>query len=171
MATALLFIDMAYRLLTFFLHVLSMAAVVPTAMLTAAVTTLAVVVVIAMYIRVIGQGAVQQGLHGGIGIAADTAEQTYTGLGQCHLGTTADSAANQGVNIVLHQKTGQCTVTAAIGVNNLCVQDIAVADFVNFELLCVAEMLKNLAVLIGNCNFHGGSSFCMDGAGVGFPAR
>ena len=171
MVTALLFIDMAYRLLAFFPHVLSMAVVVSTAVVAAGVATLAVVVVIAMYIRVIGQGAVQKGLHSGIGIAADTAEQTDTGLGQCHLGTTADAAANQGVNAVLHQKAGQCTVTAAVGANNLCVQDAAVTDFVNFELLCVAEMLKNLAVLIGNCNFHGESSFCMDGAGVGFPAR
>ena len=82
-----------------------MVAVVPTAMVAAGVATLAVVVVIAVYIRVIGQGAVQQ---------ADT------GLRQCHLGTAADSSANQGVNTALHQKTGQCTVTAAVGVNNLC---------------------------------------------------
>ena len=82
-----------------------MVAVVPTAMVAAGVATLAVVVVIAVYIRVIGQGAVQQ---------ADT------GLSQCHLGTAADSSANQGVNTALHQKTGQCTVTAAVGVNNLC---------------------------------------------------
>lgn len=97
-----------------------MVAVVPTAMVAAGEATLAVVVVIAVYIWVIGQGAVQQGLHGGIGIAADTAEQADTGLSQCHLGTAADSSANQGVNTALHQKTGQCTVTAAVGVNNLC---------------------------------------------------
>ena len=39
--------------------------------------------------------------------------------------------------------------------------DFAVRSFIKFELFGVAEMLKNLTVFIGNCNFHNGISFAI----------
>jgi len=37
--------------------------------------------------------------------------------------------------------------------------DFAVHSFIKLELLGVTEMLKDLTVFIGNCNFHNGISF------------
>ena len=53
----------------------------------------------------------------------------------------------------------QCAVTAAVGVNDFRMDNFAVCSFIKLELFGVAEMLKNLTVFIGNCNFHNGISF------------
>jgi len=37
--------------------------------------------------------------------------------------------------------------------------DFAVRSFIKLELFGMAEMLKDLTVFIGNCNFHNGFSF------------
>ena len=37
--------------------------------------------------------------------------------------------------------------------------DFTVRSFIKLELFGMAEMLKNLTVFIGNCNFHNGISF------------
>ena len=50
-------------------------------------------------------------------------------------------------------------IVLAVGINNLRMRDFAVRSFINLELFSVAEMLKNLTVFIGNCNFHNGISF------------
>ena len=39
--------------------------------------------------------------------------------------------------------------------------DFAVHSFIKLELLGVTEMLKDLTVFIGNCNFHDGISFAI----------
>ena len=39
--------------------------------------------------------------------------------------------------------------------------DFAVRSFIKLELLGVTEMLKDLTVFIGNCNFHNGISFAI----------
>ena len=40
-----------------------------------------------------------------------------------------------------------------------CMDDFAVRSFIKLELFSVTEMLKNLTVFIGDCNFHNGFSF------------
>ena len=60
---------------------------------------------------------------------------------------------------VLHQEACQCAVTAAVGVNDFRMSDFAVHSFIKLELLGVTEVLKDLTVFIGNCNFHNGISF------------
>ena len=60
---------------------------------------------------------------------------------------------------MLHQKACQRAVTAAVGINNFRMNDLAVRSFIKLKLLGVAEMLENLTVFIGNCNFHDGISF------------
>ena len=62
---------------------------------------------------------------------------------------------------LLHQEACQCAVTAAVGVNDFRMSDFAVRSFIKLELLGVTEMLKNLTVFIGNCNFHDGISFAI----------
>ena len=91
--------------------------------------------------------------------SADTAVELDARLGQSLLRTAADASANQSVYTVLHQEACQCAVTTAVGVNDFRMSDFTVRSFIKFELFGMAEMLKDLTVFIGNCNFHNGISF------------
>ena len=59
---------------------------------------------------------------------------------------------------MLHQEACQRAVTAAVGINNFRMNDLAILSFIKLKLFGVSEMLKNLPVFIGNCNFHDGIS-------------
>ena len=74
-------------------------------MIPAAVTFLMMVMVIAMYIRIISQIACKQCVHRIISTSADTAEKTNACLRKCILCTAADTAADQGIHPMLHQKS------------------------------------------------------------------
>ena len=133
-----------------------MTAVASASMMTAGMSTLAmlVVVVIAADIWIVGESAGQQSVYRSISIAAYASVEPDTGFRQSHLSTASDAAADQRIDAMLHQKAGQRTVAAAIGVNDFGMSDFAVQDFVKLELLGMSEMLKNLSVFIGNCDFH-----------------
>ena len=138
-----------------------MAAMRAAAVVTAGVTFLAVLVVMVgtVNIGIVAQISAEQCAHRRVSVPADTAIELDTRLGQSCLRTAADASANQSVHAVLHQETCQCAVTAAVGINNFRMNDFAVRSFIKLELFGVAEMLKNLTVFIGNCNFHNGISF------------
>ena len=138
-----------------------MAAMLTAAVVTAGVTFLAmlVVMVITVNIGVVAQTSVEQCAHRSVSVTADTAVELDTRFDKCCLCTAADASANQSVHAVLHQEACQCAVTASVGINNLHVDDFAVRSFIKLELFGVAEMLENLTVFIGNCNFHNGISF------------
>ena len=131
-----------------------MTAVASATMMTAGMSALAmlVVVVIAADIWIVGEFVGQQSVYRSISIAASV--EPDTGFRQSHLSTASDAAADQRIDAMLHQKTGQRTVAAAIGVNDFGMSDFAIQDFVQLKLLRVAEMLENLSVFIGNCDFH-----------------
>ena len=80
-----------------------MAAVVSAAMAAAGMAALTVrfIVVGAAHIGVIAKLACQQGQHGCIGSAADTAVKADAGLRQGGLRAAADAAADQCINAVL----------------------------------------------------------------------
>ena len=140
---------------------MSVAAMLSAAVAAAGVTRFAmlVVVVVAVNIGVIAQISAEQCVHRRVGFSADTAIELDARFGQCCLRTAADAAADQSVHAVLHQEACQCAVTAAVGIHNFRMEDLALRSLINLELLGMAEMLKNLAVFIGNCNFHHGISF------------
>ena len=140
---------------------ISMAAMIAAAVVTAGVTSFAVrmVMVVTVNIGIVVQTSAEQCVHRCVSVPADTAVELDTRLGQSCLRTAADASANQSVHTALHQEAGQCAVTAAVGVNDFRMSDFAVRSFINLELFSVAEMLKNLTVFIGNCNFHNGISF------------
>ena len=98
-----------------------MAAVLAAAVVTAGVTSLAVLVVmvVTVNIRIVAQTSVEQCAHRCISVPTDTAVELDTCFGECCLRTDADASANQSVHAVLHQEACQCAVTAAVGVNNL----------------------------------------------------
>jgi len=130
------------------------------AVVTAGVARFAVLVVmlVTVNIGIVAQTSAEQCAHRCISVPADTAIELDTRLGQSCLRTAADASADQSVYAVLHQEACQCAVTAAVGVNDFLTDDFAVRSFIKLELFGVAEMLKNLTVFIGNCNFHNGIS-------------
>ena len=140
---------------------ISMAAMLTAAVVTAGVTGFAVlmVMVVTVNIGIVAQISAEQCAHRRVSVPADTAAELDARFGQSCLRTAADASANQSVHAVLHQEACQCTVTAAVGINNFRMDNFAVRSFIKLELFGVTEMLKNLTVFIGNCNFHNGISF------------
>ena len=131
------------------------------AVVTAGVTSFAVLMVMVdtVNIGIVAQISAEQCAYCCVSVPTDTAVELDARFGQSCLGTAADAPANQSVHAVLHQEACQCAVTAAVGVNDFRMSDFAVHSFIKLELLGVTEMLKDLTVFIGNCNFHNGISF------------
>ena len=131
------------------------------AVVTAGVTCFAVlmVVVVAVNIGIVTQVIAEQGVYSCICITLNAAVELDARFGQRCLRSAADASANQSVHTVLHQKACQCAMAAAVGVNDFRMNDLAIRSFIKLELLGMAEMLENLTVFIGNCNFHDGISF------------
>jgi len=73
----------------------------------------------------------------------------------------ADAAADERVHAVLHQEARQRAVAAAIGVDHFGGDDPVTVDLIDLELLGVAKVLEDLAVFVGNCNFHVCFSFVL----------
>ena len=138
-----------------------MAAMLAAAVVAAGVTSFAVlmVVVVAVNIGIIAQISAEQCVHRCVSVSADTAVELDTRFGQSCLRTAADASADQSVYAVLHQKARQGTMAAAIGINDFRMNDLAIRSFIKLKLLGVAEMLENLTIFIGDCNFHNGFSF------------
>ena len=132
------------------------AVMVAAAAVIAAGVTLAVmmVVVIAPDIGVEGQIACQEICNRCVCITGASTVKLDTGLGQCHLCTAADAAADQNICVQRAQNTCQRTVTAAASVHHFGCDDIAVLNFVNLELLGVTKMLEDLTVSVSNCDSH-----------------
>ena len=131
------------------------------AVVTAGVTSFAVLVVmvVTVNIGIVAQTSAEQCVHRCVSVPADTAVELDARFGECCLRTAADASADQSVHAVLHQEACQCAVTAAVGINDFRMDDFAVRSFIKLELFGVAEMLKDLTVFLGNCNFHNGISF------------
>lgn len=144
-------------LVTAVMTVIVMTAAVVAAGVTA--LTMLVVMVVAANVGVIRQNAADERVYRCVGLAAYAAVELDTCLGKCLLSAAADAAADEGVNAALHQEARKCAVTAAVGVNDLLADYLAVCDLVDFKLLGVPEMLKDFAVVIGNCDFHNLLSF------------
>ena len=81
-----------------------MAAMLAAAVVTAGVTSLAVLVVmvVTVNIGIVAQISVEQCAHRRISVPADTAVELDARFGECCLRTAADASANQSVHTVLH---------------------------------------------------------------------
>ena len=103
-----------------------------TAVVTAGVTSFAVLVVmvIAVDVGIVAQISAEQCIHRCVSVPADTAVELDACFGECCLRTAADASANQSVYAVLHQEACQCAVTAAVGINNFRMSDFAVRSFI-----------------------------------------
>ena len=119
-----------------------------------AVMAAAAVVVGAAGVGIVAQLTGQQGVDSIIGIAVDAAVELDAGLVQRSTGAAADAAADQGVNLVDGQVTGQCAVAGTGNTEDLGIDDGAVLDLVELELGGVAEVGEDLFVLISNSDKH-----------------
>ena len=121
-----------------------MAAMIAAAVVTAGMTSFAVLVVmvVTVNIGIVAQISAEQCAHRCVSVPADTAVELDTRFGECCLRTAADASANQSFHALLHQEACQCAVTAAVGVNDFRMSDFAVRSFIKLELLGVTEMLK-----------------------------
>ena len=99
---------------------ISMAAMLAAAVVTAGVTSLAVlmIMVVTVNIGIVAQISVEQCAHRSISVPADTAVELDARFGQSCLRTAANASADQSVHAVLHQEACQCAVTAVVGINN-----------------------------------------------------
>ena len=125
-------------------------------MLTAAMACF-VVMVSAVDVRVKNQLAGQIVGHGAVGCAGKAAEQLDASLHQGNLRTGTDAAAEDDVCALLDEEAYQSTMALAVGGNDLGAQELAVFGLVELELGRAAKVMEDLAVFIGNCDFHNAS--------------
>lgn len=111
-------------LVTAVMTVIVMTAAVVAAGVTA--LTMLVVVVVAANVGIIRQNAADECAYRRVSLAAYAAVELDTCLGKCLLSAAADAAADEGVNAALHQEARKCAVTAAVGVNDLLADYLAV---------------------------------------------
>ena len=72
----------------------------------------------------------------------------------------ADAAANEHIDAALRKQSGEGAMASAVAADDFRCDDFSVFDFVDFELLRVAEMLEDLSVGIGGCDFHSALLVC-----------
>lgn len=124
-----------------------------------AVTVMMLSVVITMRVRIIGKCAFGKGFRRFICGSLHTGKEPDTGITKSHLRAHTDSAADQSVYICCQQESGKRTVPISIGINNLFVYDLPVLDIIQLKLLGMSKMLKDLPIVISNCDSHCSISF------------
>ena len=112
------------------------------------------VVMITPYIRVEIQLVIQKSSNSNICITRDTSIQFDASLCQCHLRSTANAATNQYICVQCRKNACQRTMTAAIGINDLRSNNYSVVYIIDLKLFGVTKMLKDVPVIIGNCDSH-----------------
>ena len=126
-----------------------------TAVLMAAITVVMMSMVIAVGVRIILQISFGKRLRCFVSRTLDTSIKFDSGIGECHLRTHTDPAANKSIRLCRLQEAGKRAVSASIGVYDLLIYDLSVLYVVQLELLCVSKMLEDLSVFIGYCDSHG----------------
>ena len=129
--------------------------VVVSAVVLSAVMAMMLPVVAAHHVGVEGELARQQVGHGLVGAARYPAVEGDSGLGQGGFGSPADAAADEGVHALAPEQAGQSPVAAAAAVQYRAGGHLAVLHLIDLEGLGVTEVLKDLSVVVGNCDFHG----------------
>ena len=128
---------------------------------TARVTFPMVVVMITPDIGVEVQFACYQCFCCCISVAGNTTIKPDTHIAQCHLGTAANTAADQGIYAMCNQESSQCAVTASIGIDYFGTYNLAICNVIDLECFCVSKVLKNFSIFISNCNLHNDISFIL----------
>ena len=96
----------------------------------------------------------QQTAHRLVRIAPHAAVDFDAELPERALRAAADAAADQLVHAVHHQKARQQAVAASGRVEHPAGDDLALLHLLELECGAMAEVLKDLTVLVRDCNFH-----------------
>lgn len=119
----------------------------PAAMVAAGVPfAVLMIVVVTVDVGIKLQLAGKQRTHRLVRTAGYTAVQLDPRRGKCRLGSTANAAADQNVHLKTAQDPRQGAVALPVGVYDLCGQDGSVGNIVDFKLLRVAKVLKDLTL-------------------------
>ena len=145
------------------------AAVFPTGM--AMTVPVPLLVMAARCIGIKVKVPLQQGLHRLIRVPRYTAVNLNGSRIQRTAGSASNSTADQGIYLLVPQKSGQSTVTAAVGIHYSAGSYLTLFYFIDFKVFRMAKMLKYLAIFIGDCDFHGFPScwllsFCCAALGI-----
>lgn len=108
----------------------------------------------------LGKSSCKQGLNRSVGRACGACIHLDACLAERVDCAPADAATNEHVNAALRKQSGKCAVAGAVAVDDFRCDDFSVFDFVDFELLRVAEMLEYFSVGVGGCNFHSALLVC-----------
>ena len=119
-------------------------------------------VMIATGIGIKSQSPCGKSPRGFISGALHTCIQPDPSVGQGHLRAHSDSAADQGISLRSLQESGQSAMAASVGINDLLTDDFSILNVIQLELFGMAEMLKNLSIVIGNGDSHCFASFHHD---------
>jgi len=88
-------------------------------------------------------------------IAFRTADDLDPGGGEGVDGAGTDAAADQDIDLVFGEKRGQRAVSGIARRENAFPGDFAVRDLKHRKTGRVAEMLKDVVIFTGDCDFHG----------------
>lgn len=130
------------------------AAALPMALAAVMAAVSAVIVVIAGSLRILNQGAGQQGIHRPVRVSADSGVQADARLLKGFSGAAADTAADQDISPDFSQHSRQSSVALSVGALYGRIHNLSVLRFINLKLFRVSKMLKNFSIFIGNRNFH-----------------
>ena len=121
--------------------------------------TVMVMIVVGTYsVRIVIQSSIEIGFYIGIRIALVSAEVTDSYAGQRILSAAADASADEKFYALLAKEHCKRFMTEITGIEDLCPDDFIVLYIVKLKLLRVAEMLKNLTVVICHSDFHNHTS-------------
>lgn len=124
---------------------------------TVIVATIAIVmmpVMVTMGVRIIFQRSGGKSLCGFVRRSLYSGVERNARVRERHLGSHADTTADQGIYFGSLQKASQRTMATAIGIYNLFAGDFTGLDVIQFELFGMSEMLEDLSVLIRDCDSH-----------------
>ena len=113
-----------------------------------------VLMMIAMHIGVELERICKIGVHCAVRAAGYPAEQPDASLPQGSLRSSPNAAADENIHLCTGEKACQRAVALPVGIHNLLLDDLPVFNIIQLKLGGVAEVLKYIAVFIGNCDSH-----------------
>ena len=117
----------------------------------AGMTAVMLAVVVAVNGWIISKPVLYQRLSSIICIALHTAIETNASLCQCILRPGTDPATDERIDGLVLEQGCQCTMSSAIAFQDMRFCDLAILNRIDLKGLRLAEMLENLAIVVGNC--------------------
>ena len=108
----------------------------------------------------LGKSSCKQGLNRSVGGACGSCIHLDACLAERVDCAPADAAANEHIDAALRKQSGEGAMASTVAADDFRCDDFSVFDFVDFELLRVAEMLEDFSVGIGGCDFHSALLVC-----------